>query len=135
VASRPNSQSSSLWDELVPRSAPAAGQTASSGRLTIHALQYVPPVVTLLPWKAHHSFLGTISRRDASGSDRGYRVLKNESRVIVNLLLAGQDQAARQRIIAGRQRLQPLEDDLASALAELQQIEASIGYASPQDDR
>jgi hypothetical protein len=42
VASRPNSQSSSSYaaamrDALVPRLAPAAGQTASSGRLTIHA--------------------------------------------------------------------------------------------------
>ncbi len=55
-------------------------------------------------------------------------ILTNESRVIVNLLLAGQEDAARQRIRAGRMKLAPLENQLSLAMQELQQLEGSLGY-------
>ncbi len=55
-------------------------------------------------------------------------LLANESRAVASLLLAGQEPLARQRIIDGRAKLQPLEDDLSKAILELQQIESSLGY-------
>src|ERR1051326_1036859 len=39
-------------------------------------------------------------------------VLTNESRVIVNFILSGQEDAARKRILEGRVKLVPLEDQL-----------------------
>jgi hypothetical protein len=56
--------------------------------------------------------------------------LTNESRVIVNLLLAGQEAAARQRIIEGRRKLEPLEKSLDRAQTELKKLESSLGYAA-----
>jgi len=56
-------------------------------------------------------------------------MLANESRAVANLLLAGQESAARQRILNGRAKLQPLEDNLTQAILELQKIESSLGYA------
>ena len=55
-------------------------------------------------------------------------VLRNESRVIVNLLSAGQQEAARQRILNGRTKLAPFEDQLNTSIDELQKIESSLGY-------
>ena len=55
-------------------------------------------------------------------------ILTNESRLIANLLLSGQEQLARARILEGRQKLAPLEDQLAKAMRDLQEIEASLGY-------
>jgi hypothetical protein len=55
-------------------------------------------------------------------------LLANESRSVANLLLAGQEPAARQRILDGRAKLQPLEDNLTRAILELQKIESSLGY-------
>jgi hypothetical protein len=55
-------------------------------------------------------------------------VLRNESRVIVNLLAARQEEAARLRIREGRNILAPLEDQLSTAMRELQQVESSLGY-------
>lgn len=56
-------------------------------------------------------------------------VLTQESRAIVNLLAAGQEDAARARILAGRAKLEPLEQKLSSDMDELQKLEESLGYA------
>jgi hypothetical protein len=58
-------------------------------------------------------------------------ILTNESRVIVNLLLAGQEGAARQRILDGRAKLEPLEKQLSDAVRELQEVESALGYTEP----
>jgi hypothetical protein len=55
-------------------------------------------------------------------------LLRNESRVIVNLLAAKQKGLARQRILEGRTKLATLEDQLSEAVKELQQVESSLGY-------
>ena len=47
---------------------------------------------------------------------------------MANLLLSGQEPAARERIVDGRANLQPLEDNLTQAILELQKIESSLGY-------
>jgi hypothetical protein len=56
-------------------------------------------------------------------------ILSNESRVIANLLLVGQDVIARQRIRDGRVKLGPLDDNLSIAMRDLQEAEAFLGYA------
>jgi len=56
-------------------------------------------------------------------------ILTNESRVIANLLLAGQDAVARQRIRDGRMKLTSLEDQLSIAMRDLQESEGFLGYA------
>ena len=58
------------------------------------------------------------------------QTLTNESRVIVNLLLSGQEDAARKRIVAGREALQPLESALSQAEMRLQQLASSLGFAA-----
>ncbi|RIK58714.1 MAG: hypothetical protein DCC57_00240 [Chloroflexi bacterium] len=58
-------------------------------------------------------------------------LLTSESRAITNLLLAGQEAAARKRILAGRKKLEPLEQQLSTAMNELQQVAESLGYAEP----
>ena len=55
-------------------------------------------------------------------------VLTNESRVIVNLLIAGQEKAARTRIVKGRQRLQPLEKELEKGISALERLERKLGF-------
>jgi len=60
-------------------------------------------------------------------------LLSNESRAVANLLLTGQEAAARQRILDGRLKLQPFEDKLAEAILELKRIESSFGYVTPVD--
>jgi len=55
--------------------------------------------------------------------------LTNESRVVVNLLTAGQPESARQRVVEARSRLAPLEADLQQSIEVLQGIEQSLGYA------
>jgi hypothetical protein len=62
------------------------------------------------------------------------QTLTNESRVIVNLLLAGQEDLARKRIIAGRKALEPLEDTLKQAEMRLKQLATSLGFAAQQGD-
>jgi hypothetical protein len=54
-------------------------------------------------------------------------VLQNEASAIVNMLAAGQDEAARLRILRGRERLQPLRDQLTQARRDLQQCRTSMG--------
>jgi|GEM_PF-2247190 len=56
------------------------------------------------------------------------QVLTDESRVIVNLLMAGQEDVAKKRIIAGREKLEPLEAQLATAMSDLQRLQRSLGY-------
>jgi hypothetical protein len=56
--------------------------------------------------------------------------LRDESRAIVNSLLARQDAVARERIASTRTLLEPLERELSDALKEMQQLEASLGSAS-----
>ena len=62
-------------------------------------------------------------------------LLTNESRVVANLLLAGQERAARQRILDARAKLQPLEQDLSKAVQELLRIESSLGYVDSSRSR
>jgi hypothetical protein len=57
--------------------------------------------------------------------------LTTEARHVVRLLLAGQEQAARQRVAHAREVLLPLEDALDAAIESFQEIEASLGYAEP----
>jgi TIR domain len=71
-----------------------------------------------------------------SGADRDAFVrmvsiadmLKNQSRAIVNLLLADQPILARERIKEARQELAPLEAELSKAMRELQETQAVLGY-------
>jgi hypothetical protein len=56
-------------------------------------------------------------------------LLSNESRAVATLALGGQQDEARQRVLDGRMKLQPLEEDLGNAMQELQRIESSLGYA------
>jgi hypothetical protein len=55
--------------------------------------------------------------------------LTNESRVVVNLLAAGQPDAAKRRVFEGRKRLAPLQTELEKTTEVLQEIESSLGYA------
>jgi hypothetical protein len=55
-------------------------------------------------------------------------VMTEEASAIVGLLLSGQQQVARKRILEGRKKLLPLERSLAAAMTRLQQIESSLGY-------
>lgn len=55
-------------------------------------------------------------------------VMTEEASAIVGLLLSGQQQVARKRILEGRKKLLPLERTLSSAMTKLQQIESSLGY-------
>jgi len=52
--------------------------------------------------------------------------------VFTNLLLAGQENAARERIGIGRAKLAPLQAQ-SDAIREMQLLEASLGYARPHD--
>jgi len=56
-------------------------------------------------------------------------VLTNESRIVVNLLAADQAEAARQRVLEGRERLAPLEADLQKSTEVLQNVEHRLGFA------
>jgi hypothetical protein len=58
-------------------------------------------------------------------------VLANKSRVIVNLILSGQEDAARKRILDGRMKLARLESQLSTAMRELQQSRSALGYNQP----
>jgi hypothetical protein len=55
--------------------------------------------------------------------------LTNESRVVVNLLTAGQAEAARRRVLHARKILAPLEADLERSTGVLQEIEQRLGFA------
>jgi TIR domain len=57
-------------------------------------------------------------------------VMTEEASAIVGLLLSGQQQFARKRVLEGRKKLLPLESSLSSAMAKLQQLESSLGYVS-----
>jgi hypothetical protein len=54
--------------------------------------------------------------------------LTNESKLIANLLLAGQPDAARQRITDGWGRLDPIDQQLQGARKTLQGIQVRLGY-------
>ncbi len=58
------------------------------------------------------------------------KALTNESRAIVNLLVTGQEDAARKRILRGRKRLQPLQRNLNKGMERLQAVERKLGYAA-----
>jgi hypothetical protein len=55
--------------------------------------------------------------------------LTSESKVIVNLLAAGQGEAARDRVLHARGLLAPLEADLGRSTEALQDIERRLGFA------
>lgn len=55
-------------------------------------------------------------------------LLKNQSRVIVNLLFADQENLARKHIREARKALSPLEVELSNAMRELQEIRETVGY-------
>ncbi|MFE4756058.1 hypothetical protein ACFRIB_38505 [Streptomyces mirabilis] len=54
--------------------------------------------------------------------------LTSEARAIEGLLITGQDDAARQRIIDGAQRLHPVEESVTLARRELRKIQDRLGY-------
>ena len=56
--------------------------------------------------------------------------LRGESRAIVNSLFARQEDAARERVATARALLEPLEQELSSAVNEMRQLEASLGHAA-----
>nr|WP_221382362.1 toll/interleukin-1 receptor domain-containing protein [Actinoplanes polyasparticus] len=58
--------------------------------------------------------------------------LTKESRVIVNLLFAGQRDVARSRVSEGRATLAPLEESLQRSIAALQHVERDLGI-TPSD--
>jgi TIR domain len=58
------------------------------------------------------------------------RILTNESRIIVNLLLADQENAARQRIKEGRQKIEPVQEAVGAAQRKLGEIQTSLGFAA-----
>jgi len=55
-------------------------------------------------------------------------VLTGEASAIVGLLVSGQQGVARERILAGRKKLLPLERGLSEAMRTLQRVESSLGY-------
>lgn len=55
-------------------------------------------------------------------------ILTNESRAIVNLLIADQEEASRRRIASGRKRLLPVERELEKGIRQLQTLEQRLGY-------
>lgn len=55
------------------------------------------------------------------------QVLTNESRLILNLLLSGQTEVARKRLLEGRAILLPVEEKMTEAYAELQEVQQAIG--------
>ena len=55
-------------------------------------------------------------------------LLKNQSRAVVNLLLARQPELARAHLREAREALAPLEDKLSAAMQELQDIRTTLGY-------
>jgi hypothetical protein len=63
------------------------------------------------------------------------RALSNESKLIANLLLAGQLDAARQRIAEGWGRLDPIEQQLHGARNALQDIQIRLGYVEDTHTR
>ena len=63
------------------------------------------------------------------------RALTNESKLIANLLLAGQLDAARQRIAEGWGRLDPIEQQLQGARNALQEIQVRLGYVEDTKTR
>jgi len=52
--------------------------------------------------------------------------VRDESRSIINSLLAREDTVARERIASTRTFLEPLQRELSDALKEMQQLEASL---------
>jgi hypothetical protein len=61
--------------------------------------------------------------------------LTNESKLIANLLLAGQHDAARQRITEAWGRLDPIEQQLQGARNALQDIQVRLGYVEDTQTR
>ena len=55
-------------------------------------------------------------------------LLKNQSRAIVNLILADQEKLTREHVREAREALSPLEEELSNAMRELQEIRATLGY-------
>jgi hypothetical protein len=61
-------------------------------------------------------------------------VLTGEASAIAGLVLAGQQEIARKRILDGRKKLLPLERGLSKAMSSLQHVESSLGFV-PRTDR
>lgn len=55
-------------------------------------------------------------------------LLTGEASAIAGLLLAGQQDMARKRILEGREKLLPLERGLSKAMISLQRVESSLGF-------
>lgn len=72
-----------------------------------------------------------LSRSDYTLFDRMEGIadfLRNHARAVVNLLFAGEQKKARKTLALARQTLSPLEDALAAARAELQDVRAAMGF-------
>jgi hypothetical protein len=89
------------------------------------------PGGTLLEMDAAFSRLGTADGDLFDPLVQIGDVLTNESRVIVNLIISGYEEAARKRILEGRLKLAPFEEQLSGAMRELQQAAAALGYTEP----
>ena len=55
-------------------------------------------------------------------------ILTGEASAIAGLILAGQQEIARERILDGRKKLLPLERGLSKAMNSLQRVESSLGF-------
>jgi hypothetical protein len=55
-------------------------------------------------------------------------VLTGEASAIAGLVLAGQQEIARKRILDGRKKVLPLERSLSGAMSRLQRLETSLGF-------
>lgn len=79
--------------------------------------------------------LGTADGDLFEGLARIGDLMTEEASAIVGLLLSGQQQVARKRILEGRNKLLPLERSLVAAMSQLQQIEGSLGYVPTARNR
>jgi hypothetical protein len=62
-------------------------------------------------------------------------LLTGEASAIAGLVLAGQQEIARERILDGRKKLLPLERGLSNAMSSLQRVESSLGFVPPARKR
>ncbi|MGH3690508.1 MAG: hypothetical protein ACRDT7_10165 [Microbacterium sp.] len=75
--------------------------------------------------------LGTADGDLFAAMDALGEALTGESQVIVRHLTTGREDLARERIVAARDKLLPLEDELTKSLGAFQAIEGALGFAEP----
>ncbi|MCP5416268.1 MAG: toll/interleukin-1 receptor domain-containing protein [Chromatiaceae bacterium] len=98
--------------------------------------EWLEPRLTATKLKSLDKTFGELGKADGDLFEAlalvGY-LLTAEASVITGLLLAGQQETARKRILAGRRKLLPLERSLAKAMSSLQQSGGALGFV-PADN-